>query len=410
METTLHLPEVLLTEIQARLPFRSISKFKCVCKTWKTTLESLYFRRLYLSLRQNRGSSWSLLCGVKELIGETWDLPKSLASYIPPPFLGISASSNGLVLVERYSDCASCFVGNPVLQQWVEIPPPPHRSDVFGLVTRVDPECGAVLGFKVVRLAAVVPIKASPGALMSSTYLSLCVYSSDTGVWTSEGLYCPRYISNRAAMTLNGMIYLSQTQPGVLISHDFYAESDQCSLTPLPDPFHSNLNERAALTTSRGFVMYIKTLGQNRLKVWRLVKDSGDACWQLLWDVCLPFTLGSHAPMAVHPFDADIVYIWSQHSHRLVSCNLRTQNYGILGAGDDDDAHQNFFMNHSVCDENIDEIWSFRSSDWDFGPSIDLSQFVPPLWMDSVPRPPQVEMMDTTSLLSYIKRTQNEAG
>ena len=166
LETKTHLLEVLQTEILGRLPLKTISRFKSVCKTWKSTIESAYFRRLFLSLNRNSSSSsWSLLYGPYELIGfhgcKTWDLPKSPASLIPPSFkryhisdIDYVASSSGLVLLRNDSDNAYCYVGNPVLKQWIRIPPAPSSSIVLGLVTRVD-EDGVVSSFKVIRLASV---------------------------------------------------------------------------------------------------------------------------------------------------------------------------------------------------------------------------------------------------------------
>ncbi|XP_010451267.1 PREDICTED: F-box protein At3g26010-like [Camelina sativa] len=188
---------------------------------------------------------------------ETWDLPKSVASYfrdIQSGNLYYAASSSGL---------------------WLRIPRPPHPSDtiVFGFVTGLDKD-GVVLDFKVVKLAALVPKK--------HTCLCLWVYSSETGTWTRKRLYCPPYITSLCKpMSLNGTLYVSETsldddlpvQPGVLIALDFYSESDLCRVIPLPDHnVNHNRDFKRALSASRGFVMYMKTLaeeGDNLLMVWR---------------------------------------------------------------------------------------------------------------------------------------------
>lgn len=86
--------------------------------------------------------------------------------------------------------------------------------------------------------------------------------------------------------------------------------------------------------------------------------------------------IGDYVPTEMHPFDSDIVYLRSAQNRHLVSCNLRTRKNTILK---DDD--QNYVMNN------------FRF--W-----LRLLKFVLPRWMESMPRPPQVEMIDTTSLLS----------
>ncbi|KAL0834454.1 hypothetical protein Bca101_086343 [Brassica carinata] len=311
-----HLPESILTEILARLPLRSNSRLKTVSKTVKATLESVYFRRIFVSLHKNSSSSWSL--GSREgdeLIGfhgcKTWDVPKSLGSFISLPLgFEFKASSNGLVLIERYG-CGYSYVGNPVLQQWVKIPQLPF------------------------------------------------------------------------------------------LAHDFFSDSDQFMVVHLPE--HSNHNNNGvvngALTTSGGFVMYMKSLVQKRgtvLKVWRLNHDQS---WQLLCEINGLSISGSFVPIAMHPFDSDIVYRWHQESPRhLVSCNLRTET--LIDPARE--YHGDFYMNQSGFEEYMDEIGRLRASDRDYTILIGLFQSVLPRWMESVPRPPQVDMIDTTSLPSYV--------
>ncbi|KAL1192587.1 F-box protein [Cardamine amara subsp. amara] len=173
------IPEAILVEILARLPLRSIARFKLLCKSLKSIIESTF-----ISLHRNSCSSWSLMFRTKydrpitEAIGlhgcKTWDLPKSLASYIIMPCHRLRtfkytyvASSNGLIWINvfvTHSDktCSilKCFVGNPVLRKWVGIPPPdpgtlvePHwpLNPFTAMVTRVD-EDGIVSSFKLVKV------------------------------------------------------------------------------------------------------------------------------------------------------------------------------------------------------------------------------------------------------------------
>ncbi|CAH2078789.1 unnamed protein product [Thlaspi arvense] len=140
----------MLTEILARLPLRSIARFKSVCRRWKSVLKSLDFRRLFASVHRNSSSCWSLVRGRKEVMSfhgcETWGLPKSLVSYFgdmvgPGGHLCLYASCySGLVLVH----------GNEDVSYVVKIPALPYRYSCikFGLVTRTDKD-GVVLGFKV---------------------------------------------------------------------------------------------------------------------------------------------------------------------------------------------------------------------------------------------------------------------
>ncbi|KAJ4883504.1 F-box protein [Raphanus sativus] len=415
MERKTQLVEVMQTEILARLPLKTISRFKSVSKKWKSTLESVFFRRLFLSLHQN--SSWSLMYGEKELIGfhecKTLDLPKSPASLIPPPFkrydigdCNYKCSSSGLVLLTDGSDKAYCYVGNPVTQQWIKIPPPPSDpkgdSTLFGLLTRLDQD-GVVLSFEVVRIAS---YKRTNDYLSSD--LSVLLYSSETGIWTSKVIHSPILIGDVSNINLNGTIYFGcLSVPGNLLAHDFYSESDQFRVVQLPDYPDHNKDYKRTLTTSAGFVVYVRALAKKEetvLKIWRLNNDDDDT-WHLLWEVGFPIT-GNYVPMAMHPFDVGTVYLWSQRNHHLVSCNLRKRDYTLLG-----DAADDCFIDQSVCKKSVDELWFPRSfsvleeQDLSFRVCIWLFQFVIPRWMESVPRPPQAEIIDTTSLLSHATAT-----
>jgi len=400
--------EGIVTEILVRLPLRSISRFKSVSQTWKSAIESVYFRRLFLSLHQNTSSSWSLLLRKEEFIDfhgcRTWGLPKSLGSYIQCMELDGKfeymwfSGSNGLILMHRKLGTWKNYVGNPVLQQWVEIPACPGSYTFFcGVVTGVD-EVGVVLSFKVVKSGFMFCNK-------GEMYMPLYVYSSKTGFWIHKEVVCPVRSPNfYEPISLNGTLYFSQRgdsynlRPGLMVL-DFYGKPKDCHFIPLPD--HALNRNKTCLATSSGFVMYIKTLAQpggNLLKVWRLIDDSA---WQLMWEVSIPF-IGCYAPMSMHPFDRNIVYLWSHDNCYLMSFNLQTQNYKIFG---DESKHHDCYINHRTCEKHMYKISRPYSVSEYEGPII-LHQWVLSRWMESVPRPPEVEMIDTTSLLSLVVKNE----
>ncbi|CAN7105113.1 unnamed protein product [Brassica rapa subsp. narinosa] len=236
---TTTIPEAILVEIIVRLPLRSIARLKSVCKQWKALIESSYLRRVFVSLQKqsfSSSSSWSLMFGtdypypIAEAMGfhgcSTWDLPRSLGSYIMPfqryPNLPTrsyfyTSSSNGLIWIDLFPTRTvgmtfyyKTFVGNPVSQQWVEIPPPPHECKATALVTRVD-EDGVVLSFKVVRTCDPDPYDQSLVPNDMGMYeWRVCVYSSETGAWSFKRLLSSipvQYTAYYPPVNVNGMLY-----------------------------------------------------------------------------------------------------------------------------------------------------------------------------------------------------------
>ncbi|KAG7565048.1 F-box domain [Arabidopsis suecica] len=418
------LPEALLVEIIARLPLKSIARFKSVCKTLKSVIESTYFRSFFVSLHLNSLPSWSLMLVpeywghyIAETIGfakcETWGLPKSLHSYIVPfqlyPNLSPGdyyyvCSSNGLILISLYSkhleDNYKYFVGNPVLQQWVKIPPPPNpRSHpnpnpygATGLVTRV--ENGAVSSFKMITDAGTDKLPRDKGMYV----WRVCVYSSETGLWSFKQLLSPRPVETfyyYAPVNIDEMLYMwkkdcDPTEPKVLIAHDFYGSETECRVIPLPVPYNENV--KRCLTTSRGDVICVEIL-HRKLKIWRLnINSLEDGYWQLLTPEINMAYVGLNFkcfPMAMNPFDSDIIYLWSRKHSCLVSGNLHTQEF-IVHHQDS----ENWTSDESCCRINTYDFKYYmehmerRRNRRNQTSIIMLSQFVLPRWMDSVPRPP----------------------
>ncbi|EOA12039.1 hypothetical protein CARUB_v10008015mg [Capsella rubella] len=411
------IPEV---EILARLPLRSIARFKSVCKRWNSVIESDYFHRLFVSLHRHSSSSWSLMFRTKYLhpmtqpIGfhgcDTWDLPKSLVSYIIPfqpyPTLPTSeyyfvASSNGLTWIDvflsrNYNNVYSykSFVGNPVLQQWVEIPPAPDPwvrnpdpwypspFSAVGMVTRLDN--GVVSSFKMVRTIEMGMVD----RYVDGLYLwRVCVYSSETGLWNIKKLYSPRAVGNFGFDSLHGILYMwdrfmYSNGPGVLIAHDFYGPDadDQCQIIPLPGVDHKKA--RRGLTTSGEDVIFVEAI-HRRLSVWRLLNDEEyiSERWQLIREINMPSFVSdvNCFPLAMNPFDADIVYLWLRQDRCLASGNLQTQEFIVHQESDDSSSSEVDCCCRVNASDTVEYLEEFRNG------VFMLFQFVLPRWMDSVP-------------------------
>ncbi|XP_010461852.1 PREDICTED: F-box protein At1g49990-like [Camelina sativa] len=159
------------------------------------------------------------------------------------------------------------------------------------------------------------------------------VYSSETGLWTLKRLLNSRPV-NHPPVNLNGTLYMWErrvisTKHEVIVSFDFYGpeDDDQCQVIPLPDPSEFNqINGKRCLTTSGGDVIYIVRRGQ-KLKHWRMNDNSENGWWQLSREINMAWSFSFSIPIAMNPFDTDIVYLWRKRDHCLVTGNLQTQEF-----------------------------------------------------------------------------------
>ncbi|CDY28114.1 BnaC06g02950D [Brassica napus] len=377
------IPESVTVQIIARLPLRSIARFKSVCKQWRSLIESSYFRSLFVSLHRNASSSsssWSLMFPIKfknpitEAIGfhgcKTWDLPKSLASYLIPFQLYPNhstldyyyiASSNGLVWIEvcfgldeNRNIEAKFFVGNPVTREWVEIHQPQDPSTIAtSIVTRVVN--GVVSSFKLINTTYEVND--------TNDVRSMYVYSSETGAWSFKRIRSPVPLQRAGfnkPLILNGTVYVwdkrvddGDTAPGVLVAYDFFAEEDD-----------------------------------DLLKVWKLKSDNSDGeWWRLTREEIDMASVGFDVdcfPLGVNPFDTGLVYLWSRQHSCVVSGNLRTREFTLREETETwSDGEGSWRVNTSDSKKYMEGVYELNTA-----LVITLSQSVPPQWMDPVPRPP----------------------
>ncbi|XP_019100707.1 PREDICTED: F-box protein At3g28330-like [Camelina sativa] len=310
----------LLAIILARLPIKSITICNLVCKEWKSIVESEFLRKLFLSHHQNSHSSWSFICNEpnEEVLAhygcENWGLSRSLGSYISS-FLTDEFQNhkdhpeNKLVRVVAYTDDGLILV-------CLHVP--------SGLVTKV--ENGVLLGYKVV--------------VMNANYIrdviELLIYSSDTGLWSFTTLHSSlllRRIVWHNPVNLNGSLYWlgnKQCNPHiqVVVSHDFYAESDLCQVLHFPDIDNKSEFKRPC-TTSQGFLMYMNVSLELKLSIWRL--ESGE--WKLVAQIS-PKTAFDYITLTINPFDSNTAYVQRKMPHCLACANLHKGKFGDHSSDD----------------------------------------------------------------------------
>ncbi|KAG7552975.1 F-box domain [Arabidopsis thaliana x Arabidopsis arenosa] len=385
------LTEEPLKNIWARFSLRSIARFRSVCKEWKLLIDSDIFRDHYLSLNSSSSSvSWSIMNNKNktEIVGhyrcKRWGITKSLGSFITHynPETAVRKTcvlccTDGLVLLytETMEGAPMYHVGNPLLQQWVRIPFPPHLS-----------------GYDLVRLQG--------NRYFNDNGL---VTKMEKGLWITKEVSCSRsLIWSRLAhsVPLNGILHWlatidnSSLDANYVVAYDFYNGGDECPIIPFPDiqQFQGTRRFKRTLTTSAGFVVYCNVYsdsngGERAIRVWRLVSTNENLnSWQLSWKVNTKGDV-DYFPVVMHPINFDVIYLWSWNKNALVLFNLRTQKYSLHREAKKSKSMDGCILTLSNCKEYMDLIYpSFVNSMLHGSHYLFFSQYVLPRWLNPLPR------------------------
>ncbi|EOA22152.1 hypothetical protein CARUB_v10002720mg [Capsella rubella] len=359
-----------------------------------------------------------------EIVGhhgcKRWGLTQSLGSYMhhktdtPVRKTCVLSCTDGIVLLysETLEGSPMYHVGNPLLQQWVQIPLPPHLTvfDVVrlqenklfsdtGLVTKM--EKGIVVGYKVVWMLA---------SCIVSTRLTFLVYSSETGVWETKDVHSLRvliWFRLKYSVSLNGILhwlssYGNNIDASHVLSYDFYNGGDVCHTIPFPD-IQEHLQSRSfkrTISTSEGFVVYCNVSssynGFPTIKVWRLIStDDHPNAWELSWEVNPDFEFGvDYFPVVMHPLNYEIIYLWSRNINAIVTLNLLTYKFTLHREESslEDEVDNKYsldgcIMTCSGCKEYMDSIYSIYVNGVYRGThDLYFSTCVLPRWLNPLPR------------------------
>jgi len=304
-EMDVELGEDVLTEILARLPYRSLARFQCVSTSWRRIISSDYLRRrlpLITSgvLYHGGGGGgdgarrpYTYACapdGGRGGVAEAGDMgffPCHDASTIID-------GCNGLLLYYA-SRPAAFHVVNPTTRRWAALPAP--RARTLLSVLAFDP-CASP-HYKVVCFTGWLP----RGATIE-------VFDSERGAWRGHEVdFGLDTDAMTATMHYSGGALHVLAYSGHVVRVDL--DTMACAVTALPAP----VSCRARAGHCRGRLRFASSDGA-RLRIWEL-QDAGAGEWALKREI----GVGDVAPggssqaitflfMAFHP-EREVVYLWS---------------------------------------------------------------------------------------------------
>uniref|UniRef100_K4CQ42 F-box domain-containing protein n=1 Tax=Solanum lycopersicum TaxID=4081 RepID=K4CQ42_SOLLC len=159
---TIHFQEEIMMDILRRLPMRSILRFKCVSKFWKSLIDDPYFKRThYIHNRDNQNSKKVLIAESLLTKDDTFSFYTSSLSMVEdkqkldwptscnPMDTRIFCSCDGLVLIRVCSEMGyeELFLWNPSTRESILLPHLEFRTKhyVFGMEYDATSECYKIL-------------------------------------------------------------------------------------------------------------------------------------------------------------------------------------------------------------------------------------------------------------------------
>ncbi|OMO59873.1 hypothetical protein COLO4_34020 [Corchorus olitorius] len=358
-----NVPDWLLIEILQRLPIKHIFMFKCVSKRWLTLISDPLFARSYAN-RINHGTfqdsqdsqPWNLLF---RYLFEVRILPSSMIDdrvalnqfqdFTLPGFslnflpseqdcpIKILASSNGLLLCsESFYWQKNYYICNPFTRQWISLPKPLKslQSVAIGFISKDNG------GYNLVRI----PVADSS----SDNFLQLETFSSQTGQWNCSMIHSPvpgySIKTDSPVLHYNGNVHWLEFRHGKIITYNPDKDSGQLlRLMNLPDGKESE--HLSLLGLSCGRFRYFEVTdtcqGPRNLCIW-VLSDYDAQEWCLEYRIRFSDSWSNQDelnrfipkdnfyifPLALHPFDLDLVYLG--YGGCLVGYNLRTRKLEVV--------------------------------------------------------------------------------
>ncbi|CAN6199466.1 unnamed protein product [Urochloa humidicola] len=356
-----YLPDDLVVKILARLPAKSLCRFKCVSRCWRNLISDPAHRgRLAQTLSgfffNASGRGWrftGLPSSVTPLGGdEGSQLVDSALSFLPTTYkkIEIMDSCNGLLLLFCSDECISpspfYVVCNPATREWVALPQPKYTDHC-----RQDIQVWyAAVGFDPVISSHFHVFQVVEDDIIRCFVKAVEVYSSETGIW--DIMECRHHcLDFFGRMTyFNGLLHLPLEYEAV-VSVDTKGKAWRLTqLHPRKRDCHSR--GRGYVGHSQGCLLYVNNDPDDHILSVYVLEDQDSEEWTLMHKFSKRGLLSepwrqSRRPTyyiaGFHP-DGDLIFLYDRRQKMLISYNMNGSNWQVVCALEDfEHAHHPFF-------------------------------------------------------------------
>ncbi|XP_015170259.1 F-box/kelch-repeat protein At3g06240-like [Solanum tuberosum] len=283
------MPNDIILNILLRLPIKSLLRFKCVCKSWRSLIEDPQFIKHHYDMSKSDVNRHKIfltggICDNMDNYFYSVDAPlqyDSVVSVLETPIPGIntlsrvsfiSSSSNGIILIVFPYDLI--ILSNPATGESRKIPSPiPKKKKLerrqfpaiygFGYVSSID-------DYKIVRVG---------GKDNSHGHFEIELFSTKSNAWKLLGKFPPNsFYFEGGIVTIDGIVYMIEMADlsrninrSTILSFCLENEQFQDVLFPdqiqkFQDPILYVLGENICLTR-------MHDLARRDFEVWHMIKD-----------------------------------------------------------------------------------------------------------------------------------------
>ncbi|KAK7283079.1 hypothetical protein RIF29_12343 [Crotalaria pallida] len=324
-----HLSEDVLVEIMTRVPFKYVSRCKCVSKTWFSLLSSPSFLDLYISHHLSHYKALFLFLSPHHLIlsFNTSTLPHHLLlpsaeqNSLMIRAANLCGSSNGFLLcsTDRYTSGLGYYIYDPLTKECIiHVPPSPRerKGNIYAVGFVCNPDDGK---FRVILIQSCSGFKLE--CFFSERWEWEVINTTfDHGPRRSLPPHC------LLGKAFQGKLYFMACAR-ILVFDPF--ENTYGTISYPEDAKPMNIISFGYLGQSCGSLR-IADIGLDDVRVWELKDGDG---WHLLHKIILSTDLparfrANHFKRVggFHPYDGDIVYLCS-YVEGIFVANIRTNRF-----------------------------------------------------------------------------------
>ncbi|KAI3464426.1 hypothetical protein Pfo_021089 [Paulownia fortunei] len=344
-----NLPSEIVIDILSRLPVRTITSCKCVCKSWLGLLETREFAKSHLSK-----SVPGLVVYHSEMhsdlfqIFEFEDAPNlehhelhynpvtkfDLTAFISPPHtaIGIQGSADGLLFLREINTQPNVlYICNPITRDYIELPSPEESVYHYPTIVTYGFGVSKMTGqHKVVRIFHECIRDPDTHRLLRIPKSVCQVYTLGTGSWRSIAPGVPlEYNCRSIGAFLNGNLHwLVSDLKGSLWISCFDLETELFSTFSPPLPLPGSGRFLGGLFVLGDYLCLCDNTSGDEIVIWLMKEYGVEKSWKKEYVISKIPHLAGESYEVVNPMkvfrDGDILMSWEDYFRFYYSNKTKT--------------------------------------------------------------------------------------